>query len=124
MDETAVEFCIPCGTAIQNARTTPLKNLGDTGGLMYDNLHLQEGIPCLIEAYVAAIVIANLMGKPISVFGNQIRPTDAWITAHNIIQRHGSSVGVTDENCYIAQKCAAIAVKKPYEITDLTALGI
>lgn len=124
MDETAVEFVIPGGTAIQNARTTALNNLGDTGGLMYDNLHLQEGLPCLIESYTVAIVIAQIMGKPTSVFGDQIRPTAAWISAHNIIQQHGTSVGVTDANCYIAQKCAAIAVKKPYEITDLTALNI
>lgn len=124
IDETAVEFAIPVGTAVQNARTTTLDSLGDFGHLSYDGLHLQEGIPCLLEAYVAAMYYAGMIGLEKGVFGSQIRPTQEWVTANNIIQQDGTSVGVTDANCYIAQKCAAIAMKKPYVITDLTTLNI
>jgi hypothetical protein len=120
MDNTAVEFYIPCGTAIQNARTTSLKDLGDFGGLSYEGLHLQEGIPCLLEAYVATLYILDMVGcKHKGIYGNQVRPTQEKVVEWNVPQRNGSSVGVTDENCFLAQKCATMAIKNSLKITNI-----
>ena len=125
MDETAIDFYIPCGTAIQNARKSSLNSLGDFGGLTYEGLHLQEGIPCLLEAYVAAMYILNITGKGNrGIYASLLRPTQTWVTAHAIPQQNGNSVGVTDANCVLAQKCASFAIRKPLVITDITTLGI
>ena len=123
MSETAIESFIPCGTATQNARHTSLSSLGDFGGLTYDGTHLQEGVPCLVEAYTAALAVLSALGLAKNgIAGDQLRPTDAWITSKAIPQPHGNVVGVTDENCRIAQLCAIMAVKFPLAITDLTAI--
>lgn len=125
MSETAMDFYIPVGTAIQNATTTNLVNLGDFGGMFYEGLHLQEGLPCLIAAYVITQTILNLMGYGNKgIYGNQIRPNDEWISDMNIPQQNGSSVGVTEENCRLAQKCASMAIRKPFVITNMTDLGL
>lgn len=119
-ENSAVELFIPCGTAIQNARKSGLSAVGAGGNLVYsDMLHLQEGLPCLIEAYVTAMVFAKEMGLPTSVIGSKIRPTQEWIIEKNVIERHGTSTGVTEANVLIAQKCAVSAVKKPRVITEL-----
>ena len=121
MNDTAVEFVIPCGTAVANARTiSAFNNMGDGDAMTHDNIHMQEGIPCLVEAYAAAMTFASLMGiGEKGVMGSNIRPTDAWIIEKNVQQRGGNSVGVTDANCILAQKCAIAAVKKPDEITNM-----
>ena len=118
---TPIDFVIPCGTAIQNARGTSLDAVGDSGHLTYDaNGHLQEGLPVLLACYVTALKTLELCGMPYhGILGEQTRPTDAWISAHNIPGQNGSSTGVTDGNCLLAQKCAVAAIKKPFEITTI-----
>lgn len=116
--DTIIDCVIPCGTATHNARHTALDELGDQGHLTYDQAHLQEGIPCLIESYAAAIKILDIMGYGnTGIVGNKIRPTQAWITNLNVEGQNGLPVGVTDANCILAQKCAIWANKKPFEIT-------
>ena len=121
MNETVVEFVIPCGTAIANARTnSTLNNLGGDSAMTYDGVHLQEGLPCLIEAYTSALTFASLMGcGHKGIMGSKVRPTDEWIIAHNIPGRNGSSVGLTDALCLLGQKCAVTAIKKSDEITTI-----
>ena len=116
--DTPISFIIPCGTATQNARHTTLDSLGDFGHLSYDGLHLQEGVPCLISAYAAALTFMSIMGmSDKGVMANKIRPTETWVTNMNVPESHGTAVGVTDANCILAQKCAVASIKKPYEIT-------
>ena len=128
LDDTIVEFILPCGTAAQNARHTSLDNVPTVnnvvGHLNYvDNeghidIHLDEGIPCLVEAYAAALKIMELAGcADKGIMGSKVRPTDAWIKEVNVITPQGSSAGVTDANCLLAQKCAVKAVQHPYEIS-------
>lgn len=118
ISDTIIDCVIPCGTATHNARHTSLDALGDQGHLTYDQAHLQEGIPCLIESYAAAIKILDIMGYGnTGIVGNKIRPTQAWITDLNVEGQNGQSVGVNDANCILAQKCAIWANKKPFEIT-------
>lgn len=118
---TPIDFVIPCGTAIQNARGTSLDAVGDSGHLTYDaNGHLQEGLPVLLACYVTALKTLELCGMPYhGILGEQTRPTAAWISAHNIPGQNGSSTGVTDGNCLLAQKCAVAAIKNPFEVTTV-----
>lgn len=123
MDETITEVLIPYGTAIANARTTSLKEIGDSGNLLYEGKHLQNGLPMLVSNYCSMIVLLNLLGmNQKSIVGiNSIEVNDDWVSAHNIPNASavGNCVGVTSENCRIAEKCAIMAVKKPYTIMSL-----
>ena len=115
-----VEAVFPYGTAIQNARGTSLDSLGSFGHLTYDGTHLAEGIPCLVAAYANFLEIVKLSGNDFrSVIGDQTRPTSTWISGQNIPGQHGSSVGVNDANCLIAQKCAVMASKFPMDVSTI-----
>lgn len=123
-------FVIPCGTAIENARGTSLDSLGayssdapdGKGHLCYDtNGHLQEGLPCLCGAYAATLKLLELFGMPyIGILAENTSPNDTWLSGKNIPIAHGSAVGVSEANCYLAQKCAVAAVKNMYEVTPIT----
>lgn len=122
MDETLCEFIFPVGTAVQNARTTSLNDLGDYGKLCSsDGGHLQEGLPSQLAAYTCIIELLRLLGYGNkSIYGENTRVTSGWSSGKNIPGPNGSPVGSTDENCAIAQKCAIMAIKHPYVITDMT----
>ena len=118
LQTTPIDFVIPLGTALQNARNTSLQSLGDSGNLQCsDGAHLQEGIPCIIGGYTGAIKILEMCGLGYkSVFGSSIVPTDQWLSDKNMPHANGSSVGATTSNCYLAQKCAIEAIKNPYRL--------
>ena len=114
LETTPASFVIPCGTAVHYARQTDLNEIGDGGGLTDDGVHLQEGLPCLLTAYVSAMKIMDMCGvdyRP--VFDDQTRPLQDWVRAHKIPGQNGKSVGVTDENCALAQKLAGKAIMYP-----------
>lgn len=132
MNSGAFEYLIPVGTAIRNARTIPsLESMGDyskhpnnTSGkgylTAYDGVHLQEGLPCQIAAYAFVQVLLDVYGfKGYTVMGDSTRATAEWARNKSIPGPHGSYVGSTDENCRIAQECAIMAIKNPYEVTDM-----
>lgn len=132
ISETVCEYVVPGGTAIQNARSIiSIKELGDyannpnnTSGYGYlnysDGVHLQEGLPCQIMAYTWVLSLLDIYGfKEYSINGESTRVTSEWSQGKNIPSPHGSPVGSTDENCYIAQQCAIMAIKHPYEVTDM-----
>ena len=129
---SACEYVVPVSTAIQNARSIPaLKALGDyaqnenndtgNGWLNYlDGVHLQEGLPCQIAAYTFVLAFLEIFGfKEFSINGESTRVTSAWTSGKNIPSPHGSPIGSTDANCLIAQKCAIMAHKHPFEVTDM-----
>lgn len=132
MNETACEFIVPVSTAIQNARSIDaIKVLGDyaknplnTSEYGYltckDGVHLQEGLPCQIAAYTFVLSLLELYGlDQYSIIGETTRVTAEWATGKSISGPHGDYIGSTDENCRIAQECAVMAVKNPYEVTDM-----
>lgn len=99
-----------------------MRSLGDNGNLICDS-HLREGLPCQIEAYVAAMIIARSTGNEFSsVYGDSIRVTTQWVSGKNIQGANGTPVGSTDENCLIAEVAAIAAIKNPLEITDVSYL--
>ena len=54
-----------------------------------------------------------------SVMGNKIRPTQEWIRSISGITQNGESIGVTEENCVLAQKAAIQAILHPFEIIKI-----
>ena len=125
---TPISFIIPSGTAVQNARhNSTLDAIGDfapaghsesNGQLTYDGYHLQEGLPSLIAAYTGVLFLLSLKNPAQGLFGNTIRPTAEWLADKSIPNPQGTSTGVSDSNCRLAQKCAQLAINTPYEITE------
>ena len=123
LNETLCDAVIPVGTAVQNARTTSLKNLGDYGNLCEDGVHLQDGLPRQIAAYTVCMTLLDLCGfSDRSVYGDTNRVTEEWLDGKNVQQRQGDAIGSNDANCQIAQKCVVMAHKHPYQITDISQL--
>lgn len=129
------EYVVPVSTAIQNARSIPaLKALGDyaqnenndtgNGWLNYlDGVHLQEGLPCQIAAYAFVLAFLEIFGfEEFSINGESTRVTSEWVSDKNIPSPHGSPIGSTDANCVMAQKCAIMAHKHPFEVTDMNSI--
>lgn len=124
MERTGASILLPYGTAIQNLRTTSLKSLGDGSAhnLTADNAHLQEGIGPLAASYTILLAIFRAMGIPYGVIGDSTRPDNNFITKYNVPNPHIGTgiIGISDENCFLAQVAAEKAVQKPYELTDLS----
>lgn len=115
---------LPTATAVQNARTTSLAQYGNSGNLCLDSGgHLQNGIGILCAGYAGAYTLLELTNRNGKMYGAQLTPTDSWVTSTNVPSSiHGSCVGVTNENKLLAMKCAMLAVKKPFELTDCSDL--
>lgn len=128
MEETGTSILFPFGTAVQNLRTTSLKTIGDGNGalLMADGAHLQEGIGCLVAAYTNSLAILKCVGmENVGVIGDTTRISSELLAEINMPgQNLGTNgvVGITDDNCYLAQVAAECALKNPYEVTDLKPL--
>ena len=121
LNTTPIDFFIPCGTAVQNARGTSLDSIGDSGHLCADgDGHLQAGLPSLLASYVSALKLLELAGEPWhGILQDATRPTATWVTNINSPGENGTSTGVTDENCYLAQKCAVAAIKFPTTVSTV-----
>lgn len=103
---------LPSGTALQNLRTLSFAaSAGDTGYFANDSAgHLQKGIGLLAVAYANAYKLCQILGEKPKSFDIQTVPASSMA--------NGDSVGVTDANKKLAQICAMMAVKKPFELTD------
>lgn len=137
LGQTLCEVVIPWGTAIQNARTLQdicvlgnyvnnTNNDSGKGYLTYDGVHLQEGLPCQVAAYAVLLSLLALVGESCrSIVGDDTVTDTAWLAGKNIPGPNpsaGTPVGATLENARKAQKCAVMACKNPYEVTDINNL--
>lgn len=116
VEETAVEYVIPCGTAIQSARGTDLISLGNYGQLTEDGVHLQEGLPCLLEAFTCAEFLFRFIGEPYSVMDCSINVNNKWLKEKGIPRQNGYVVGIDGRNVERAKQMAVNAVNNPYII--------
>lgn len=116
LENDEVEYIIPCGTAIQNARHTIVDKYGDFGHLSYDGNHLQEGLPCLIEAYVAAQFFFKQFNINATIQDCNIRTTQQWVNSKHIPGRHGSAIDGTYEEYDICKQCALTAIELPFDL--------
>jgi hypothetical protein len=117
LNEGEVDYVIPCGTAIQNARHTTLDVLGDYGHLTYDGLHLQEGIPCLVDVYTATQSLFNILSIDASIYNSSLYITQQWVYEKNILGQHGYVISGTEDDYVLCKQCALMAVENPYEIS-------
>lgn len=114
MRETISESVIPAGISIYRALTTELDSLGDAGHLSPDGVHAQEGLPCLIQAYVVLMWIYNQLSIPKSVYGNRLFVNDG---NYNVLNVPGANLGNaivvgTDNQNTIAQNVAIKSFKE------------
>ena len=130
MELTSSAFLIPYGTAVQNLRSIPsLDALGVGGGMSYDGQHLQEGIGCLVAAYTHTLVCLQLLDiQNRSILGENTRPNESWIIDKAIPLPNWDDshtvIGITDNNCYLAQMAANLAIKKMFEVTDMSGIDL
>lgn len=117
LENGEVDYVIPCGTAIQNALHTSLKNLGDYNYLSYEGKHLQEGLPCLIEAYTATQSLFRFWGMDISIENSSLCITQEWVYNKSIPGRHGKVITGGEEDYELCKRCALAAVADPYLVT-------
>lgn len=114
------ELVLPVATAIFSCQENDtLSELGDSKyKRMYaaDNVHLQEGLPCYVASLTVAQSIMDYLEIGKTVVGNTIRPTQDWISSIGGITPDGESIGVTEENCALAQRAAIQANRHPFEI--------
>lgn len=114
------ELVLPVATAVFNGQET--ESLGVLGDSKYqrlyssDNVHLQEGLPCYLAALTIAEAILRKYKPECSVMGNSIRPTQEWIKSINSITPNGTSIGVDEYNCELAQRLAIYANDNMFEI--------
>lgn len=119
LENNNVDYVFPCGTAIQNARHTYLDSLGNFGHLSYDGVHLQEGIPCLIDAYTVSQSLINLFDIDASINNNTLQVNQEWVKEKNIPGQHGKAITGSSEDYELCKKCALSAVNNPFCITTV-----
>ena len=115
---------IPTAAAVFNAQTND--TLAALGGSDYhhmyasDNVHMQEGLPCYVAACAVVQRLLDVFRPGMTVLQDQFRATAENIADLGMSQTaNGSSTGVNDANCYLAQKAAIIAGRNPYEIIEI-----
>lgn len=114
LKKTIAESIIAPGVAIYRALSTSLDSLGDSGHLSPDGTHAQEGLPCLLEAFVVFIWIMRQLAIPVSVANCQLKMTTA---IYNTINVPGPNLGTgvipgTDAENQTAQDVAILADKE------------
>ena len=123
VDDNQFDLVFPVATAVFNCQENPiLAELGDSQvHLLYslDGIHLQEGLPCYIAALSICQAIFERFSYSNSVIGDSVRPTQGWIESINGITPNGNSVGVSEENCLLAQKAAILANNHKFEILPI-----
>lgn len=117
----AVDIFVP-GCAIYEACGTSLDALGDLGHLSPDGTHAQEGLPCLLEAYVMLLQILNKLGRPITIEG-----VTSVVDASNYasINVPGPNLGTgvvvgTADDYKVAKQVAASSTNKKFAIMGET----
>ena len=111
---TVAEDLIPFGIAVYNALKTDLNNLGDLKQLSPDGTHTQEGLPCLLQTYVALEWIFDRWEMDKTVLGHPMRMTNE---IYKSISVPGANLGSgvvqgTDAQYKIAQEVAIAAYKE------------
>lgn len=108
MTETICEDVIPMGLAIYNALSTELDSLGDQGHLSTDGVHAQEGLPCLLQAYILAQWILDELSIPKGIYNKKISITTEIYNSINVPGPNlgtGVITGTGDQNI-LAQEIA------------------
>ena len=113
-----IDFILPSGTAIFNARQDAAISAVGAGGSLWagDEIHLQDGLGCYIAACAVSQAICSRFFPGKSVLGDKTPITDGNVTAWDVPEPHLPVAGMTDENRLYAQKCAIAACNDPFAI--------
>ena len=114
VEDYNVDFIIPVGTAIQNAREAKLDN---GKYLTRDDWHICYGA----GRYIAACTWYEALLEPF--FHVSILGCNATHTITLSEQEDPTSLPVTDENRHLCQQCAFYAVQNPYKVTETSFLS-
>jgi hypothetical protein len=113
---------IPTGTAIQNARSTFLKNYGtgENQDLCRDLLHLDTGIGTYITG---CLLFEYIIGKrfDLSILTNKFIPQLAHISG--ILGSVETYTQPTEIMAEAARYCAMAAIQNPYEVSENLAVN-
>ena len=114
LQNTISQDMIPNGIAVYRALSTALDSLGDQGHLSPDGTHTQEGLPCLLQTFVALCWLFDRLGIQKSVYGSPMRMTTAIYETLNV---PGPNLGTgvitgTDAQNLLAQEVAIKAYKE------------
>jgi len=118
LDDGIVDYVAPCGTAVQMARRTSLDALGTYGHLSYDGLHLQEGLPCLLEAYAFSKFLLDQIGIESDINRYDLEVTQEWVNAKKIPGPHGPVITYDAVQHDLIRECAAWAVSSPFVLPE------
>lgn len=121
LKNTICEDIIPVGISVYRALSTDLDNLGDMSHLSPDGTHTQEGLPCLLQTYVALKWILEELG----MFGKSVYGSSMRMTAdiYNTINVPGANIGTgvvvgTDVQNILAQEVAIKAYKEGKKLVN------
>ena len=103
-----IDFIIPSGTAIQNARTTELGE--NSNGITRDGLHLSFGV----GVYIAAMTWYESIFRPI--YGKSIIGVPVSQAIKDCDRGKEGFQEITDENYLICQQCVKEAVSDPLHL--------
>lgn len=125
LKKTVADDMIATGIALHMARSTALDSLGDQGHLTPDDVHAQEGLPCLLETYTALLWVLDRYGFPTTIYGLPFKMT-AGIQSSIAVPGANIGTGViegTDAQNLLAQEVAVMAYKvgKKFVVDNLTA---
>ncbi|MBQ6080248.1 MAG: DUF4886 domain-containing protein [Muribaculaceae bacterium] len=119
--EKDIDIVFPYGTAIFNARKdTTLAAIGAGTNLWCnDYQHLQDGLPCYIASLANVQVIFDTWfpEKNLSVIGDPNRTNVSWTRGKGMKDQQIPHVGISDENCALAQQYAFAAARNKFAIT-------
>ena len=106
--DAGIDFIIPSGTAIQNARTTELGE--NSNGITRDGLHLSFGV----GVYIAAMTWHESIFRPI--YGKSIIGVPVSQAIKDCDRGKEGFQEITDENYLICQQCVKEAVSDPLHL--------
>lgn len=82
--KTIAEDMMAPGVAVYRALSTSLDSLGDQGHLSPDGTHTQEGLPCLLQAFVVFKWIMRQLAVPISIANCPLQMTSTIYSGINV----------------------------------------
>ena len=106
--DAGIDFIIPSGTAIQNARTTELGE--NSNDITRDGLHLSFGV----GVYIAAMTWYESIFRPI--YGKSIIGVPVSKAIKDCDRGKEGFQEITDENYLICQQCVKEAVSDPLHL--------
>lgn len=122
LDTSDVNFIIPAGTAIQNARTTALDSIGkwQYHHLSCDGMHLQDGAPCLIEGYMVSQALLQHMHRSETIWDEKktLPITKEWLETIGAREVGLPVQGMEPSNIELVKRSVRAALKTPFSITD------